>query len=55
MGTERFPGARVVECAAPLQLAGAAALRPRTVAVVMSHHFARDTDYVQALLAAGVR
>lgn len=51
---ERFPGARVVECADPQRLADAVALTPRTAAVVMSHHFGRDTEYVQALLAAGV-
>jgi xanthine/CO dehydrogenase XdhC/CoxF family maturation factor len=51
---ERFPGARVVECADPARLADAVALTPRTTAVVMSHHFGRDTDYAQALLAAGV-
>jgi xanthine dehydrogenase accessory factor len=52
---ERFPGARVVECADPLRLAEAVPLTRRTAAVVMSHHFARDTDYVQALLASDVR
>ncbi len=51
---ERFPGARVVECANALQLAESVALMPRTCAVVMSHHFGRDTDYVQALLGAGI-
>ena len=51
---ERFPDARVVECADPLRLADAVPLTPHTTAVVMSHHFGRDTDYVQALLAAGV-
>ena len=50
----RFPGARVVECAEPLRLASAIPLTPRSAAVVMSHHFARDRDYVQALLAANV-
>jgi xanthine dehydrogenase accessory factor len=50
----RFPGARVLECAEPLQLADVVMLTPRSAAVVMSHHFARDRDYVQALLAANV-
>jgi xanthine dehydrogenase accessory factor len=50
----RFPGARVVECAEPLRLADVVKLTPRSAAVVMSHHFARDRDYVQALLAANV-
>ena len=52
---ERFPGARVVECADPLKLADSVALTPQTAAVVMSHHFARDLDYVRALLASDVR
>jgi xanthine dehydrogenase accessory factor len=51
---ERFPGARVVECADPLKLADSAALTPQTAAVVMSHHYARDLDYVRALLASDV-
>ncbi len=50
----RFPGARVFECAEALQLARVVPLTPRSAAVVMSHHFARDRDYVQALLAANV-
>jgi xanthine/CO dehydrogenase XdhC/CoxF family maturation factor len=49
---ERFPGARVVECADAVRLAESVSLGRRTAAVVMSHHFARDTDYVQALLAS---
>jgi xanthine dehydrogenase accessory factor len=49
---ERFPGARVVECADPLELAKSVSVTPRTAAVVMSHHFGRDTDYVRALLAS---
>jgi xanthine/CO dehydrogenase XdhC/CoxF family maturation factor len=51
---ERFPDARVIECADPVRLGDAVPLAPHTTAVVMSHHFGRDTDYVQALLAAGV-
>lgn len=50
----RFPGARVVECAEASRLGEAVTLTPRTAAVVMSHHISRDTDYVQALLDAGV-
>jgi xanthine/CO dehydrogenase XdhC/CoxF family maturation factor len=49
-----FPGARVVECAEALRLADVVPLNSRTTAVVMSHHFPRDRDYVQALLAADV-
>ena len=50
----RFPGARVVECAEPLRLAEVVPVSLRTAAVVMSHNFPRDRDYVQALLAANV-
>ncbi len=50
----RFPGTRAVECPDANRLADAVALTPRTAAVVMSHHFARDTAYVHALLRAGV-
>ncbi len=50
----RFPGARVVECAEALRLADVVPLASRCAAVVMSHHFARDLDYVQAILAADV-
>jgi xanthine/CO dehydrogenase XdhC/CoxF family maturation factor len=50
----RFPGARVVECSDPLRLADAVSLNSRTTAVVMSHNFPRDRDYVKALLAADV-
>ncbi len=49
----RFPGARVVECAEALRLADVVTLTPRTAAVVMSHNFGRDLDYVAALLAGG--
>jgi xanthine dehydrogenase accessory factor len=52
--TAHFPGARVVECAEATELARAVALTPRSAAVVMSHHFERDRDYVQALLAANI-
>jgi xanthine/CO dehydrogenase XdhC/CoxF family maturation factor len=51
----RFPGARVVECAEALRLADVVGMTPRSAAVVMSHNFPRDRDYVQALLAANVR
>jgi xanthine/CO dehydrogenase XdhC/CoxF family maturation factor len=49
---ERFPGASVVECAEPRQLGTCVALSDRTAAVVMSHHYARDLDYMRALLAS---
>ena len=48
---ERFPRATVVECQNPRALAGAAAISPYTAAVVMSHNYARDLEYVQALIA----
>ena len=35
-------------------LTQAVALTERTAAVVMSHHFARDAEYVKALITAGV-
>lgn len=50
----RFPGARVIECPEADALADAVMLTDRTAAVVMSHHFARDTEYVKALLTAGI-
>jgi xanthine/CO dehydrogenase XdhC/CoxF family maturation factor len=49
---ERFPGARVMECADALELAKFVTITARTAAVVMSHHFGRDTDYVRALLGS---
>jgi xanthine dehydrogenase accessory factor len=51
---ERFPDAHVVECHEPLNLAEAVSLSTSTAAVVMSHNFARDTEYVRALLASNV-
>jgi Xanthine and CO dehydrogenases maturation factor, XdhC/CoxF family len=50
----RFPGALVVECGQALRLADAVALTSRTAAVIMSHHYARDLEYLQALLGGGV-
>jgi xanthine dehydrogenase accessory factor len=52
--SDRFPGARVVECLDATRLADAVRLTPHTAAVVMSHHIARDGGYVQASLAAKV-
>ncbi len=51
---ERFQGARVVECARAVDLEKSVSLEPRTAAVVMSHHYARDLEYVEALLASDV-
>ena len=50
----RFPDACVVDCPDAHRLSDAVSLTPRTAAVVMSHHFARDAAYVQSLLSAGV-
>ncbi len=52
--TERYYGARAVECAEAAKLGEVVTLTPRTAAVVMSHNLPRDTDYVQALLDAKV-
>jgi xanthine dehydrogenase accessory factor len=52
--TQRFPGARVVECADASHLAEVVPLTSRTAGVVMSHNIARDTEYLSALLAGGV-
>jgi xanthine dehydrogenase accessory factor len=51
---ERFPGAVVAECGEALRLADFVALKSHTAGIVMSHHYARDLEYVQALLEAGV-
>lgn len=51
---QRFPGARIIQCPEAAALADAVQLTSRTAAVVMSHHFARDADYVAALLTASV-
>jgi xanthine/CO dehydrogenase XdhC/CoxF family maturation factor len=48
--SDRYHGARVVECTEAAKLGEVVTLTPRTAAVVMSHHLTRDTDYVQALL-----
>jgi xanthine dehydrogenase accessory factor len=50
---ERFPGAVMVECGDARRLADSVALTSRTAAVVMSHHYARDLEYVRALLGGG--
>ena len=51
---ERFPGAVVVECADSLRLGKSVDLTSHTAAVVMSHHYARDLEYVRSLLDSGV-
>lgn len=47
---ERFPQARVVECQDPKNLNEATPISRYTTAVVMSHNYPRDLDYVRALL-----
>jgi xanthine/CO dehydrogenase XdhC/CoxF family maturation factor len=47
---ERFPAARVVDCHDPRQLEKATSISTFTAAVVMSHNYARDLEYVRALL-----
>lgn len=49
---ERFPSASIAECAEARELGKCIALTPMTAVVVMSHHFARDLDYIHALLAS---
>jgi xanthine dehydrogenase accessory factor len=51
---ERFPGATVVECAHSLKLGKSVELTSHTAAVVMSHHYARDLEYVRSLLEGSV-
>ncbi len=49
---ERFPGALLVECSNPQEIGKHARISKHTAAVVMSHNYARDLDYVRALLAS---
>jgi len=51
----RFPFARMVECADASAVVSAAEVNAQTAAVVMSHHYARDLEYVRALLASDAR
>lgn len=50
----RFQGALVAECAEARNLADSVPLTVATAAVVMSHHFERDLDYLRALLDSDV-
>lgn len=52
--TRRFPDVTVIECPDAGALPAVVPLRARTAAVVMSHHFGRDTEYARALLAASI-
>jgi xanthine dehydrogenase accessory factor len=51
---ERFPGARVVECGHSELLATVIAPTARTAAIVMSHNYERDLDYLDALARTDV-
>ncbi len=54
-GSERFAGARVIERADPAAIGDAVPLTPAALAVVMSHNYDRDLDYLDSLVAARVR
>jgi xanthine/CO dehydrogenase XdhC/CoxF family maturation factor len=51
----RFPLARVIECLDASDVVKAASVNAQTAAVVMSHHYARDLEYVRALLGSDAR
>jgi xanthine dehydrogenase accessory factor len=48
----RFPKARLIYCEDPSTVASDAGITSRTAAVVVSHHFERDRNYLQSLLAS---
>jgi xanthine dehydrogenase accessory factor len=48
----RFPGAKVVYCEDALCLRDKVSITPRTAAVVVSHHFERDRNYLESLLGS---
>lgn len=48
----RFPGAKVVYCEDALSLREKISISPRTAAVVVSHHFERDRNYLESLLGS---
>ena len=49
---ERFPGACVIDCQSPNDIGSVVDLTSHTAAVVMSHHYARDLEYMRALLTS---
>lgn len=51
---ERFPSARVIECPDPKRISDTVSITRATAAVVMSHNYGRDLDYVRALLGTEV-
>lgn len=48
----RFPKARLIYCEDPSTVARDAGITSRTAAVVVSHHFERDRNYLHSLLAS---
>ena len=48
----RFPGAKVIHCADASKLSDIVSPTRRTAVVVASHHFERDRNYLQSLLAS---
>ncbi|MBA3646040.1 MAG: XdhC family protein [Gemmatimonadaceae bacterium] len=50
--TARFPRAKVAYCEDALCLVRTVSITPRTAAVVVSHHFERDRNYLESLLAS---
>jgi xanthine dehydrogenase accessory factor len=53
IAAERFGDARVVECAHSESLLEIVTPTPRTAAIVMSHNYERDLDYLDALARSG--
>jgi xanthine dehydrogenase accessory factor len=51
----RFPLARMIECGDAADVVNAAGVNAQTAAVVMSHHYARDLDYLRSLLRSHAR
>jgi len=51
---QRFPGATGFVAALPAEVAAAAGVDGRTYAVVMSHNYLRDRDYLRSLLGTEV-
>lgn len=49
----RLPGALLIECPEPEAIGDCVSLTPATAVVVMSHNYARDLQYVRALIASG--
>ncbi|MEO5590200.1 MAG: XdhC family protein [Gemmatimonadaceae bacterium] len=48
--SQRFLGASVVECGDPAKLDDSVSITPQTACVVMAHNYARDLEYIGALL-----